>query len=365
MRDRVRRIFANVADDIEVVILQNGSDAHVDQSFFYATDLVAGGTFERATAILHRDGSAELLVPSLEESSARKAPDATVSTYQKADDRKDWLKKALAGITKAGINPTELTTADHGLLKSTLTELELVDVGPAVAGARAVKDKTELARIRKACHIVSEVADMLPTLFRDGLKEYELAAEISYAMQKRGASGPSFETIVAFGEGGAEPHYHPGDVAMGKSQFVLCDFGARYHKYASDLTRTWIRGPETKELRDIYDTVLRAELAALDAVKAGVKGGDVHIAAQTVIDASPWKGRFIHSVGHSLGLAVHDGPALHPRHDWTLEEGMVVTIEPGIYVPGLGGVRIEDDIVVTRDGYELLTTAKKDDPLVD
>jgi Xaa-Pro dipeptidase len=113
-------------------------------------------------------------------------------------------------------------------------------------------------------------------------------------------------------------------------------------------------------MEDIWATVLRAQEAAFAALRPGAKGGDVHNAAAAVIDASPWKGRFIHSIGHSLGLAVHDGPALSPRVDWTLAEGMVVTVEPGIYVPGIGGVRIEDDVVVTRNGYEKLTSARRD-----
>ncbi|HWH09410.1 MAG TPA: Xaa-Pro peptidase family protein [Candidatus Thermoplasmatota archaeon] len=363
MRDRVRRIFERLPQDVSAVVLQNGSAQHVDMAFFHATDLVQGGTFERACAMLHRDGHVDLLVPRLEETSARRAPDATVSTYQKAEERKEWLRKALEGHAKVGYNPPELTAQDYLGLREVAGGAELVDVSKPLADVRAVKDKVELERIRTACRIVSEVADMVPGLLRDGMKEFELAAELSYHMQRRGASGPSFDTIVAFGEGSAEPHYHPHDVPLRKGQFVLCDFGAWYQKYASDLTRTWIRGPASKDLRAIYDKVLEAEEAAIAAVRAGVKGGDVHLAAERVIDASPWKGRFIHSVGHSLGLAVHDGPALHPRHDWTLEAGMVVTIEPGIYVPGLGGVRIEDDVLVTKDGCEVLTRARKDDPL--
>lgn len=365
MRDRVRRIFQKVPEDVDLVILHNNVSPHVDMSFFHATDLVSGGGFERSVAVLHRDERLDLAVPLLEETSAKRAPDATVTTFTKAEERKEFLQKVAKGHGKVGINSGELITQDYLALRDALSGAELVDVSKPLADARAVKDAVELDRMQKAARIVSEVADMLPTLFRDGLKEFELAAEISYAMQKRGATGPSFDTIVGFGEGSAEPHYHPHDVPMKKGQFVLCDFGAYYQRYASDLTRTWIRGPATKELQEIYDTVLRAEEAAIAAVRPGVKGGEVHMTAQRIIDASPWKGRFIHSVGHSLGLAVHDGPALSPRHDWTLEEGMVVTIEPGIYVPGLGGVRIEDDVVVTKDGCRLLTSAKKDSPVVD
>lgn len=365
MKERVRRIFAGVPEGVDLVVLQNASAQHVDSSFFHATDLVAGGGFERSIAVLHRDGSLDLAVPMLEETSAKRAPDASITAYTKADERVEFLQRALAGRGKVGVHHAELTAADYLALREIAGDAtEMVDVSKALGDARAVKDATELARMKKAGRIVTEVADAIPQMLRDGLKEYELAAEINYQMQRRGATGPSFDTIVGFKDGSAEPHYHPGDVPLRKGEFVLCDFGAWYQRYASDLTRTYAWGAPSKEMRDMYETCLRAHAAALEAVKAGAKGGDVHTAAATVIDNSPWRGRFIHSVGHSLGLAVHDGPALHPRMDWTLQENMVVTIEPGIYVPGIGGVRIEDDIRVTKDGYELLTHARKDNWVV-
>jgi Xaa-Pro dipeptidase len=360
MRDRVKRIFERAPADVDLILLQNSVAEHKDMSFFHATDLVAGGGFERSVAALHRDGRIDLLVPALEETSAKRAPDATLATYQKTDERKAWIQQVARGAAKLGVNPPETTAQDYLALKDLLPQAQLVDVSQPLADARAVKDKVELARIRRAARIVSEVSDAIPGMLREGLKEFELSAEIGYAMTKRGATGPSFDTIVGFKEGSAEPHYAPKDVPLRKGEFVLCDFGAWFERYASDLTSTWMFGKPTKEMEDIWDTVKRAQDAALAAIRPGAKGADVHNAAADLIDASPWKGRFIHSVGHSLGLAVHDGPALSPRVDWTLEEGMVVTVEPGIYVPGVGGVRIEDDVVVTRGGCEKLTTARRD-----
>jgi Xaa-Pro dipeptidase len=360
MRDRVKRIFQRAPADVDVILLQNSVAEHKDMSFFHATDLVAGGGFERSVALLHRDGKIDLLVPALEETSAKRAQDAVLSTYLKGDERKEWIKRAAKGHARIGVNPPETTAADYLALKELLPETNLVDVSQPLADARAVKDGIELARIRRAAKIVSEVSDAIPSMLHEGIKEFELSAEIGYAMTKRGATGPSFDTIVGFKDGSAEPHYAPRDVPLRKGEFVLCDFGAWFERYASDLTSTWMFGKPTKEMEDIWDTVKRAQDAAFAAIKPGAKGGDVHNAAAAVIDASPWKGRFIHSVGHSLGLAVHDGPALSPRVDWTLEEGMVVTIEPGIYVPGIGGVRIEDDVVVTKNGHEKLTTARRD-----
>jgi Xaa-Pro aminopeptidase len=140
----------------------------------------------------------------------------------------------------------------------------------------------------------------------------------------------------------------------------VCDFGAYYHRYASDITRSFHFGPTDEEMKRVHETVYAAQEAALAMIRPGVSGKDVHHAAQAVIDASPWKGRFIHGLGHSIGLAVHDGGfGMGPSTDDLLEVGMTLTVEPGIYLPGRGGVRIEDDIVVTEGGYRFLTTAPR------
>jgi len=141
---------------------------------------------------------------------------------------------------------------------------------------------------------------------------------------------------------------------------MVCDFGARYRRYACDITRSFHFGPRDDELKAVHECVEEAQQAALAVLRPGIAGKEVHQAAERVIDASPWKGRFTHGLGHALGLAVHDqGPGLAPTSDELLEVGMVVTVEPGIYLPGKGGVRIEDDVVITKNGYEFLTTAPR------
>lgn len=364
MRERVQRIFRHVeqsGERVDALVFMNGVEPHLDLSFFYATDLVRGGSFERSLAVLWPDGKVEVLTSTLEEMSARKAPEAEIAIFKTNVEKEQWITEKLGKLARVGVNAPELTFHEYGQLRKLLpASAEIVDVQKAVLAARLVKDSRELARMQKAADIVSDIAGRIPGWLKDGLKEFELAAELSYAMQKMGATGPSFPSIVSFGETSAEPHYHPGDVQLRRGSFVLCDFGAQYEHYASDLTRTWVWGKGVPDHKDVYDTVLRAHEAAVAAVKPGAKGADVHNAAAAVIDASRWKGRFIHSIGHSLGLAVHDGGVLHPRMDLTLEEGMVVTIEPGIYVPGFGGVRIEDDVVVTRNGCQFLTKAPRE-----
>ncbi|HLE97238.1 MAG TPA: Xaa-Pro peptidase family protein, partial [Candidatus Thermoplasmatota archaeon] len=332
MRSRVLRIFQNVPQDVEAVVLANAVDPHLDLTFFYATDLVGGGLFERSYAVLTRDGRVEVLTSPLEEGLGRKAPEAEVTVYTQPDERDAWLGKRLAGARKIGFNGAEVVWSELETVRKVAGAAALVDVSQGLLRTRLVKDATELARMQRAADIASRVADEVPSLLAAGIKEYELAAEINHRMQRLGATGPSFTTIVAFGPNAAEPHYASGPAPLGRGQLALTDFGCVVDHYCSDITRTFGFGGAGSELRDMYDTVLRAQEAAIAVMRPGAKGVDVHAAAAKVIDATRWKGRFIHGTGHGLGLVVHDGGAMNSRYDLTLEEGMVLTVEPGVYV---------------------------------
>ena len=235
-----------------------------------------------------------------------------------------------------------------------------MDVSDPIIDARNIKDEKEIEVMRKACDIASEVAENITDFIEPGVKEYEIAAELSCRMKKMGATGDAFETISSSGPNTAEPHYTCGDREVQEGDFVLMDFGALFKQYRSDITRTYVVGEASEKQRRMYDTVLKAQQAALDMIRPGVEGPDVHNAAADVINSTEFEGSFIHGLGHSLGLSTHDGSGLSPSVDVTLEPGMVFTVEPGIYLPGYGGVRIEDDIVVTEDGFEYLTSADKE-----
>jgi Xaa-Pro aminopeptidase len=358
MKSRIKRIFRAAPEGLEAVVLFNSENPHLDLSFFYATDLISGGLFEGGMAILRPDGSCTILTSELEEQSARKAKDAEVLVFHGKQERNDLLVKAIGGARKVGFNARETTYANVMGLREALADAEWVDVGMALLKARMVKDSVEVARIRKASRIASKVADEIPSMLREGMTEAQLSAMLNARMQALGASGPSFATIVAFGANAAEPHYAPStSVKLKPNDYVLCDFGALCDLYASDITRTFVFGKATNEQRRVYALVKEAQQVGFDLVKPGAACRDVHLAVAKVIDGTKYKGRFIHSTGHSLGLAVHDGGRIAAQSDQMLEEGMVFTVEPGIYVPGWGGVRIEDDVLVTRDGCELLTTA--------
>ena len=237
---------------------------------------------------------------------------------------------------------------------------DLVDVSKQIRGARLIKGPDELEHLRHSCAIASAVADELPGTVKPGMAENEVAAEIQYRSLRQGASGMAFETIVASGPRSAEPHYFGGDRPLGRGEFLLVDFGTTYKRYCSDITRTWVLGEASPEQKRMHRAVATMQQAALDLVRPGVSAKRVHAKVVEVLEQMGFAGRMPHSTGHSLGLAAHDGGRLSDKEDLILQEGMVFTVEPGVYLPGYGGVRIEDDIVVGPQGAELLTTASRE-----
>ncbi len=224
---------------------------------------------------------------------------------------------------------------------------------------RAVKDADEIALLRRAAKVTSEAfADLLPHIHA-GATERDVARELVYSLGKRGAEQESFPCIVAGGPRSALPHAKPSDRPLEAGEPVLMDFGALCGGYAGDITRTVFTGQPADGFRRVYDIVLEAQMAAIEAVRPGRLGCDVDAVARDIITRYGYGENFGHGLGHSLGLNVHDGPAFSPRSQLTLQPGMVVTVEPGIYVEGWGGVRIEDDVLVTEDGCEIITSADK------
>lgn len=363
MKARVRKVFERLTPAPQAVLLANSVEPHLDQSFFYLFD-VPSGLFEGSIEVAQPDGRLHVFSSPLEEESAHQAAkhDPDVQVHVPAD-REAWdqeLRSLVPANGTIGLNYRELTHEWFVRLQKTLPHASFVDASMAIRGARLVKDATEIERLERAGAIGSAVAKEIPGMLKTGITELELAAEIEYRMMKHGASGPSFSTIVAFGSHGAEPHYAPQDRKLEPGASIVCDFGAFYRRYASDITRSFRFGPTDPELKGVHEAVEAAQQAALKVVRAGALARDVHLAAQRVIDATPWKGRFTHGLGHSIGLAVHDGFAMNHTVDERLEAGMTITIEPGIYLPGHGGVRIEDDVVVTEQGYRFLTTAPRE-----
>jgi Xaa-Pro aminopeptidase len=271
----------------------------------------------------------------------------------------EWLKHR--GIRRVGYDPGQWTVAQRKALRKasggTCREIEAAGL---VERLRMKKDARELALIRKAAILAGEVLEGVLKVVRPGVRENEIAAEIEYQMRKGGASGVSFETIVASGKRAALPHARPTSKRLRKNELVVLDLGAILSHYCSDMTRTVYLGRASRRIRGWYRAVQEAQDAAVAAVKAGVSCGEVDAAAREVLKKNGLEANFVHGTGHGLGLEVHEEPRVARGQAIRLEEGNVITIEPGAYVEGVGGIRIEDDVAVRFQGSEVLTRVTRD-----
>lgn len=278
------------------------------------------------------------------------------------DIRTDLLVAAAEGLApgRIGFDDAQLSVREFARLEKAVPDgVELVAAGGLVEELRAIKDDAELEKLRAAAKLADEAFEEVVGAGIVGRTERDVALDLEVAMRRRGAEGASFAPIVAAGTHGALPHASPRDVPIPPDTLVVIDWGAMLDGYASDCTRTVATGPLDPRDRAIYDTVLAAQEAALAAVTAGPTGKEVDAVAREVIDAAGHAEHFGHGLGHGVGLEVHEGPRLSKQGETPLAAGHVVTVEPGIYVPGAVGVRIEDLVVVTEDGHEVLSSLPK------
>jgi Xaa-Pro aminopeptidase len=311
--------------------------------------LVGAGTAEFVTDFRYVEQAAEEVDPAF-------------TRHRAAQDLLDSVGDLLPeGPVRLGFEDAHLTVREHARLREHLPErVELVAVPGLVGRLREVKDAEEVARIRAAAELADAALLELLSEGLSGRTEREVALSLELKMRERGATGPSFEPIVAAGSHGALPHAQPRDEPIAAGELVVIDWGAQLDGYCSDCTRTVATGELNAEAREVYDLVLTAQLAGLEAVKAGAGGREVDRVARDVIDAGGHGEHFGHGLGHGVGLDIHEAPRLSQRSDDTLRAGNVVTVEPGIYLPGRFGVRIEDLVVVGEDGPEILTSVSKE-----
>jgi len=267
---------------------------------------------------------------------------------------------------RIGIDPNDITVASMAVLEKALpNSAAFVHLPNVVETQRMVKDEAELELIRKSCLTNCAAFEATVKKIKPGMREADVAAELEYQQRKRGASAAAFETIVAAGPRTALPHARPTNAKIGENVLLLIDMGAIEDGYTSDMTRmlfvgTSGKGDLPKQVRGWYADVLEAQLAAIDAVREGASAGSVDRAARQVLKAKGHGDLFTHSTGHGLGLEVHESPGLRQKDKTRLQAGMVVTIEPGIYVEGVGGIRIEDTVAVTKGGCEILTPTPRE-----
>ncbi|MEK4486443.1 aminopeptidase P family protein [Psychrobacillus sp. FSL H8-0484] len=263
------------------------------------------------------------------------------------------------GIHSLGFEKDDVTYSSFEMYKLAISA-DLVPLSGLVEKIRLIKTEEEISIIKAACRIADEAYEHIVTYIKPGMTELQVSNELEFFMRKRGATSSSFDTIVASGIRSALPHGVATDKVIEEGDFVTLDFGAVYNGYISDTTRTVAVGEPTEQLKEIYQVVLDAQLLALEKVKPGMTGKEADAIARDYIASKGYGEAFGHSLGHGIGLEVHEGPGLSFRSDVVLEPGMVITIEPGIYLPNIGGVRIEDDALVTENGLEKLTHSTKE-----
>jgi Xaa-Pro aminopeptidase len=273
----------------------------------------------------------------------------------------EWMESA--GVKRCGFDSAHMTVASLETMRKAVSAKVrrgmFVAVGPIVAGLREVKDADEINLVRTAALVGCDLFDGMLTYLEAGLTETEVAATLEYAARLAGAEGMSFDTIVASGERSALPHGRATRAKLPKQGFVTLDFGVILDGYCSDMTRTVHLGKASPDERDVYDSVLEAQEAAVAAVAPGVTAGEVDEAARSVLRRVKLDKYFSHSTGHGVGLEIHEGPRLAAKQTQVLQQGMVITIEPGVYMPGRFGLRIEDMVLVTANGGEVLTPSVK------
>jgi Xaa-Pro aminopeptidase len=263
------------------------------------------------------------------------------------------------GITKLGFEQDHMTFSTYRTYEKAISA-NLVPISQLVEKLRMIKDADELKTLQEATEIADAAFDHILTYIKPGLTELDVSNELEFFMRKQGATSSSFDIIVASGYRSALPHGVASDKVIENGEFITLDFGAYYKGYCSDITRTISVGEPGEELRKIYDVVLQAQLKGMEGIKPGITGIQADALTRDHIKAEGYGEYFGHSTGHGIGLEVHEGPGLSFKSDIVLQPGMVVTVEPGIYISGLGGVRIEDDTVVTETGNKSLSHSTKD-----
>ena len=315
---------------------------------------------ERLMALAVRPDGATLIVPAIEHENAvrQQSAQAEVVSWRDGEDPLGLVRDALEEAARLGVEKDHLTLLAAEALRSRTGVRDLVDVAPEVRRLRRTKSPAEVDKLARAAAITDAVTDEVIGRLSAGMSELAVANLIGEAINALGAN-LSFDSSVQSGANSAVPHHRPSGRELARGDLVLMDFGAEFEGYHADTTRMAVVGQSSARQAEIHGLVLQAHDAAVAAVRAGTTAGAVDAAAREVIVAAGLGDHFFHRVGHGLGLEIHEDPSLDPGSTTVLEAGMAMTIEPGVYVPGWGGVRIEDDVIVEAEGCRVLTKADR------
>ena len=335
--------------ELDAILLFSEPNIHYASQFAFTDGAVA---VTRDAALLVTDSR-------YVEAAEAEAKDVAVRCISAERRMSAILKDFLDGCLRVGAESEFLPHArweEFGKLLG----LDFLPADEVLSELRAVKEPGEIEAITAAQRIAEAAFEEMLGFIRPGVTEKEIAAELTYRMMRRGGEGNSFDPITITGANTSKPHGVPGNAVVQKGDFVTLDFGTMINGYHSDMTRTVAVGEASEEMRKVYDTVLKAQLAGIELMTTAHTGADVHNAAAKVIADAGWGDCFGHGFGHSVGLEIHEGPSAHPRNEEKLPAGAVITAEPGIYLPGKFGVRIEDMVVIGENGPINLTKAPKE-----
>ncbi len=310
--------------------------------------------------VVSRDKAVFLTDSRYIEAAEKSIDGAEIEEYFSLSSVKDALVKI--GVSKAIMQSSTTTVANAQAFKTAFDCCEVVfddALDKMISDLRIIKDESELENIIKAQRIAEDAFDYVLGIIKDGLTEKQLALELDFYMLSHGADALSFDTIAVSGKNSSLPHGVPSDKKIEKGDFITMDFGAVVNGYHSDMTRTVAVGFASDEQKKVYETVLEAQKAALDGVRADIRCSDADALARNIITGAGYGDFFRHGLGHGVGVEIHEAPTVSPKGDIILKTGMVITIEPGIYLPNRFGVRIEDMVCVTENGCRNLTRAEK------
>jgi Xaa-Pro dipeptidase len=349
----------NIFKNVDTILIYNQELRKADLNFFYFTRLL--DAFSLGDTYFFKSKNKQAIVTNeittqLEKFSFKKT-DFDVLMFKENNEKYEILKKLLSKSKKVGISYSNLPVREYENLKKMLPNLEFVDIDLLLIEVRRILDNFEISLIKNAAKLTSEAAEESLNYIKEGMTEMELTAKLTEILMKNGVREHAFPPIIAFGENSAVPHHIPGLRKLKKGDFVLMDFGARYRRYDSDMTRTYVFGKGSEKQKRIYSVVKQAQEIGINALKEGVTGNDVEVTVRKFIDSTEFIGQPNHGIGHGVGLGGY--PAIQLGSELVLKKKMVVTMEPGIYLKGFGGVRIEDDVLVKKNGFEVLTFADK------
>lgn len=351
--ERVRRLRARLADEqVDGILITNGENRRYLSGFIGTAGYLL---ITQNAAVLATDFR-------YTEQAAIQAPGWRVD---RITGQLKWLPALLNefGVKTLGFEADDVTVSLHGRFRDAIAEAKLETELRPTSGItltlRAVKDAEEIALLQGAIDVSDRAFEEVAAQIRPGQTEEEIAWLFEQAVRNRGAESISFDTIVAVGPNAARPHHRAGDTKVVEGQTIVFDCGARYQGYCSDLTRTIVVGEADSKVKEIYDIVHMAQQAAIEMIKPGMTGAEADGIARKVIEEAGYGDDFGHSLGHGVGLEVHENPGVGPTSNGKLDEGMVLTVEPGIYLSGWGGVRIEDVVVLEKDGARLMSHAAK------